>query len=200
MGHRSLAASQMNSNSDSDDGMHSLYSDETEINIPYEDIEMLETKIKSTFKKRLDVKTLERPGICHIFPREEYKFDRTQEYTDEQERQHKLWELARKLFKLQRQVQDDKKLTQDYEDKYIKFNYLSQDQLHKYSPMDEEEYLRKKQRYIAKCKKENKPITLSYNVLSKEGEGMTYKMWKTNARLIRSILDTHGFDQIGTFD
>ena len=29
---------------------------------------------------------------------------------------------------------------------------------------------------------------------------MTYKMWKTNARLIRSILDLHGFEQIAGFE
>lgn len=38
------------------------------------------------------------------------------------------------------------------------------------------------------------------NLLSKDGLGMTYKMWKTNARLVRSILDLHGFEQIAGFE
>ena len=39
-----------------------------------------------------------------------------------------------------------------------------------------------------------------YKLLSTQGSGMTYKMWKTNARLVRSILDLHGFKQISGFE
>lgn len=82
-----------------------------------------------------------------------------------------------------------KSLTKEYDEKYVKFKYLKASELHKYSPMDEDEFLKKERRNPTK-----------YKLLSNDGEGLTYKMWKTNARLIRSILDLHGFRQIGGFE
>jgi hypothetical protein len=141
-GFRSQGTSQGESISDSDDGMPSLHSDYTETNIPLEKVEELENQIKKNFKKRLYIKELSRPGICNIFPREEYKLENPQEFIEEEERMQRLWELANKVFKLQRKIQNDKKLTKEYNDKYINFKYLKPDQLHKYSSLDEEEYLK----------------------------------------------------------
>ena len=129
--------------SDSDEQSElSLDSDLTEINITPEQILKSEAVIKETFNRRLDVASLERPGICNIFPREEYKFIHSEEYLQEEKTQYRLWEIADKLFKLERKVLADKNLSDDYEDKYIKFKYLKSEELHKYSPLDEDEFLK----------------------------------------------------------
>lgn len=174
--------------SDSDEAL-TLHSDRTEININKEDIVKFQKKIIKSLNRRIDMSLLERPGICSIFPREEYKFEQAPEYVEEEKRQHNLWRLAHKVFKIQRKVQKNPKLTADYEDKYIKFKQLKPDELHKYTHLDEDEYLKQQQ------KKKS-----AYKLLSNDGEGLTYKMWKTNARLVRSILDLHGFQQIGGFE
>lgn len=171
--------------SDSEDGYPSLDSDITQLNVTEEEMH----NIKTNFERRLDIAQLERPGICNIFPREEYKFEHSQDYLDEEERQLKLWKLADKVFKFIRKVQNNKDLSSNYEDKYIKFHYLKPEELHKYTPLDEEEFLKRIQK--------NRP---KYKLLSEDGVGLTYKMWKTNARLVRSILDLHGFHQIGGFE
>ena len=105
--------------SDSDEQSElSLDSDLTEINITPEQILKSEAVIKETFNRRLDIASLERPGICNIFPREEYKFIHSEEYLQEEKTQYRLWEIADKLFKLERKVLADKNLSDDYEDKY----------------------------------------------------------------------------------
>ena len=169
--------------------MPDLFSEETVINMSQEEISTAEEEINSTFKRRLDYSTLERPGICTIFPREEYKFESSAEYMDSEIYQYHLWDLAQKVYKYKREITTGHKLPENYEDKYIKFEYLEQSQLHKYTPMDEEDYMKKG------MNKKNK-----FQLISSEGEGLTYKMWKTNARLIRSILDLHGFEQVSGFD
>lgn len=167
----------------------SLFSDETVVNITYEQIKEYEEGIKKSFKRHLDISTLERPGICLIFPREDYKFEPSQEYIASEKYQYYLWSLAEKVYKFKNQILTDVKLPKDYEDKYVKFEYLRGDQLHKYVSMDEDEYLEK-----GMHKK------MKFTLLSTHGQGLTYKMWKTNARLIRSILDLHGFEQIAGFE
>lgn len=132
-----------NEESDSDEQSElSLDSDLTEINITKEQILKRENTIKETFERRLDIAGLERPGICNIFPRAEYNFVHSEEYLEELKSQTRLWEIADKLFKIERKVLDDKSLSDNYEDKYIKFKYLKSEELHKYSPLDEDEFLK----------------------------------------------------------
>ena len=66
---------------------------------------------------------------------------------------------------------------------------MEKSELHKYTPGNEDDYVKKGLHLKHKFTHKNH-----------DGEGLTYKMWKTNARLIRSILDLHGFEQILGFE
>lgn len=87
---RSSKYSKTETESDSEDGIPSLHSDTTVINLTEKEVKAAEEKVKKTFKRRLDISTLERPGLCNIFPREEYKFEHASEYLEEQKSQERL--------------------------------------------------------------------------------------------------------------
>lgn len=177
--------------SDSDDSnpTPTLFDPETVINLTPEQVTSCQEKISGNFKSRIDIKTLERPGICYIFPREEFKFESSPEYIESEEYQEFLYKVAHNVYDLKREILADRDLPENYEDKYIKFEYLDDTQLHKYTPVNEEDYVKK-----------GMHLKNKFTLVSEDGKGHTYKMWKTNARLIRSILDLHGFTQTGEFD
>lgn len=132
---------------------------------------------------------MERPGICNIFPREDVKFESSEEYLESEKYQHHLYELAHYVYGLKREMLPDCNYTKKYEDKYIKFEYLDKSDLHNYTPVNEDDYVKK-----------GLHLKNKFTPKNNDGEGLTYKMWKTNARLIRSILDLHGFEQIAGFE
>jgi hypothetical protein len=164
------------------------YKKEGLISVDRDQIHKLEAGEKNTnFYQHMNF--IGRPGISDIFPSNPPKYTRStislKDYHNE------LIELNELLYSLECSITDCKKLGPTYSSRFMHFETPTFSSLPKYPICKESEYIRKIQNRMKKR---------AINFISSEGINMTFRMWRTSTKLIRSFLDLHSMTQTGDFN
>jgi hypothetical protein len=136
-------------------------------NIDFDLIKTSEEEIKKNLSCNLVSQHLEIPGFSRLFPSRMKGYASGTHYMFHEESQRELFSVAQKLYEIEHAIRKEKRLSKNFQERYIQFILPTYEELTKYKEITEDEYLRE----IHDDRKKPK------HVLSSQGIGMTYRMW-----------------------